>query len=201
MLPKRNLLVMALMAAGLPIASMAAGNSSSHTAIAANAAQDNSGQSQVDSDVSTNSSTDTASDGSTTQKRKRPSKLKAVEVTGFASSVQNSIATQRNSDVIVEAVSAEQIGKLPGVSIADTLGRLPGLAVQRLAERHDDLQLKPGDCVGIEDTAAGIASARGAGLHTLGVATTGGRADLAAAHRVIDSFDQVSLDKLREWFG
>ena len=74
-------------------------------------------------------------------KRPKVAKLGTVEVTGFASSVQNSIATQRNSDVIVEAISAEQIGKLPGTSIADSLGRLPGLAVQSLAGRPQVLSI------------------------------------------------------------
>jgi iron complex outermembrane receptor protein len=67
--------------------------------------------------------------------------LNAVQVTGFASSVQNSIEIKRQSDSIVEAVSAEQIGKLPGTSIADTLGRLPGLAVQTVSGRPQVLTI------------------------------------------------------------
>ncbi len=139
MLPKRNLLFMAMMAAGLPMASIAAGNTANNAAIAANGAQDNSSQDQSGSQDTANG---TGTPNTAEQKRrKKASKLKAVEVTGFSSSVQNSIATQRNSDMIVEAVSAEQIGKLPGVSIADTLGRLPGLAVQRLAGRPQVLTI------------------------------------------------------------
>ncbi|WP_049621720.1 TonB-dependent receptor [Frateuria defendens] len=67
--------------------------------------------------------------------------LEAIAVQGFSSSLQNSIATQRNADEIVEAVSSEQIGKLPGVSIADTLGRLPGLTVQTLSGRPQVLTI------------------------------------------------------------
>ncbi|HEX5960756.1 MAG TPA: TonB-dependent receptor [Rhodanobacteraceae bacterium] len=67
--------------------------------------------------------------------------LGAIQVTGFASSVQNSIEIKRQSDSIVEAVSAEQIGKLPGTSIADTLGRLPGLAVQTVSGRPQVLTI------------------------------------------------------------
>ena len=61
--------------------------------------------------------------------------MQAVQVNGFVSSIENSTALKRNADSIVEAVSAEQVGKLPGTSIADTLGRLPGLAVQTLNGR------------------------------------------------------------------
>lgn len=68
-------------------------------------------------------------------------KMQAVEVTGFISSIENSTALKRNSDSIVEAVSAEQMGKLPGVSIADTLGRLPGLTVQRVSGRPQVLTI------------------------------------------------------------
>ncbi|WP_426661609.1 TonB-dependent receptor [Rhodanobacter aciditrophus] len=60
------------------------------------------------------------------------SQLGAVVVTGISSSIQSALDTKRNSDDIVEAISAEDIGKLPDVSIADSLARLPGLATQRV---------------------------------------------------------------------
>lgn len=68
-------------------------------------------------------------------------KLQAVEVSGYVSSLENAINIKRNASTIVEAVSAEQIGKLPGVSIADTLGRLPGLAVQTVDGRPQVLTI------------------------------------------------------------
>ncbi len=54
-----------------------------------------------------------------------------IVVTGIRRSIENSIATKRNSDSIVEAISAEDIGKLPDASIAESLARLPGLTGQR----------------------------------------------------------------------
>ena len=47
--------------------------------------------------------------------------LEQVTVTGLRSSIETSIATKRNSDSIVEAVSSEDIGKLPETSIAESL--------------------------------------------------------------------------------
>jgi len=73
--------------------------------------------------------------------RNAPKKLQAVEVNGFVSSIENSTALKRNASTIVEAVSAEQVGKLPGVSIADSLGRLPGLAVQTVDGRPQVLTI------------------------------------------------------------
>lgn len=55
----------------------------------------------------------------------------SVTVTGIRGSIETSIATKRASDNIVEAISAEDIGKLPDVSIAESLARLPGLTGQR----------------------------------------------------------------------
>ena len=57
--------------------------------------------------------------------------LDTVVVTGIRHSIETSIATKRNSDSIVEAISAEDIGKLPDSSIAESLARLPGLTGQR----------------------------------------------------------------------
>lgn len=54
-----------------------------------------------------------------------------VTITGIRAAIETSISTKRNSDQIVEAVSAEDIGKLPDASIAESLARLPGLTGQR----------------------------------------------------------------------
>jgi TonB-dependent receptor len=54
--------------------------------------------------------------------------LGTVTVTGFRHAIETSIETKRNADSIVEAITAEDIGKLPDVSIAESLARLPGVA-------------------------------------------------------------------------
>ncbi|MFK2878377.1 TonB-dependent receptor [Rhodanobacter hydrolyticus] len=66
------------------------------------------------------------------QKKVEASQLGAVVVNGISNSIQSALDTKQNSDDIVEAISAEDIGKLPDVSIADSLARLPGLATQRV---------------------------------------------------------------------
>jgi HAD superfamily hydrolase (TIGR01509 family) len=74
------------------------------------------------------------------------------------------------------------------------------MAVEQLAALHPDLGLAPKDCLAIEDTAAGIESARGAGLMTLGITTTGLASSLSRAHRVEPGLEGVSLTTLRQWF-
>lgn len=59
-------------------------------------------------------------------------KLEQVQVKGIRSAIESAISLKRNADAIVEAVSAEDLGKLPDASIAESLARLPGLAAQRV---------------------------------------------------------------------
>jgi len=54
-----------------------------------------------------------------------------VVVTGIRASIESAIATKRNSDGIVEALNAEDIGKLPDTTVAESVARLPGVTAQR----------------------------------------------------------------------
>ncbi|MBV1901935.1 MAG: TonB-dependent receptor [Kordiimonadaceae bacterium] len=65
-----------------------------------------------------------------------------IIVTGFRKSLQDTIALKRHSSSIVEAISAEDIGKLPDVSIAESLARLPGLAGQRTRGRTSVISIR-----------------------------------------------------------
>lgn len=60
-----------------------------------------------------------------------PQTLDTVVVTGIRKGVEDAIATKRNNSSIVEAISSEDIGKLPDVTVAESLGRVSGVAVQR----------------------------------------------------------------------
>jgi len=68
--------------------------------------------------------------------------LEAVQVTGFRAGVETSIEVKRESNQIVEVVSAEDLGKLPDISIADSITRLPGLAGQRVAGRTSTISIR-----------------------------------------------------------
>ncbi len=71
-----------------------------------------------------------------------PTNLDAITVTGIRRGIESAIAVKRNSDSIVEAISAEDIGKLPDVSIAESLARLPGLAAQRVDGRAQVISIR-----------------------------------------------------------
>ncbi|MFO1252537.1 MAG: TonB-dependent receptor [Inhella sp.] len=58
-------------------------------------------------------------------------KLDTVVVTGIRKGIEDAISVKKNKDSIVEAISAEDIGKLPDTTIAEALARLPGVTTQR----------------------------------------------------------------------
>lgn len=70
------------------------------------------------------------------------SQLDAVVVTGIRGSIQNALKAKQNADNIIEAISAEDIGKLPDASIAESLARLPGLATQRVDGRANVISIR-----------------------------------------------------------
>ncbi|MBL0090617.1 MAG: TonB-dependent receptor [Ideonella sp.] len=60
-----------------------------------------------------------------------PADAQSVVVTGIRRAIETSVTSKRNSDSIIEAISSEDLGKLPDTSIAESLARLPGLTGQR----------------------------------------------------------------------
>jgi iron complex outermembrane receptor protein len=54
-----------------------------------------------------------------------------VTVTGIRRAIESAITAKKEADTIVEAVSSEDLGKLPDPSVADAIARLPGVAAQR----------------------------------------------------------------------
>lgn len=68
--------------------------------------------------------------------------LSTVVITGIRKGIEDAISVKKNSDSIVEAISAEDIGKLPDSSIAESISRLPGLASQRVAGRSQTISVR-----------------------------------------------------------
>jgi iron complex outermembrane receptor protein len=66
----------------------------------------------------------------------------AIVITGFRASLQNAVNAKKRQDQIIESVSAEDIGKLPDNSIAESIARLPGLAAQRTQGRASIISIR-----------------------------------------------------------
>ena len=68
--------------------------------------------------------------------------LDTVRVTGIRAAIATAVETKNESTSIVEVVSAEDIGKLPDISIADSISRLPGLTMQRVDGRAQVIHIR-----------------------------------------------------------
>ena len=68
--------------------------------------------------------------------------LDGIVVTGIRRAIEASIDTKQAEDTVVEAISAEDIGKLPDASIADSIARLPGLTAQRFGGRAQEINIR-----------------------------------------------------------
>ncbi|MHA4869081.1 TonB-dependent receptor [Duganella sp. PWIR1] len=65
-----------------------------------------------------------------------------VVVAGIRRGIEDAISVKKDATSIVETISAEDIGKLPDVSIAESIARLPGLAAQRVAGRAQVISIR-----------------------------------------------------------
>lgn len=59
--------------------------------------------------------------------------IEEVVVTGIKGSLERSVDVKRSAASVVDAISAEDIGKLPDVTIADSLQRVSGIQIRRSA--------------------------------------------------------------------
>ena len=66
----------------------------------------------------------------------------AIVITGLRRSLQDSIEIKRRERSVVEVVSAEEIGKLPDTSIAESIARLPGITAQRVKGRAEIVSIR-----------------------------------------------------------
>lgn len=69
-------------------------------------------------------------------------KSTTVVVTGIRKGIEDAISVKKNSNAIVEAISAEDIGKLPDTSIAESIARLPGLSAQRVNGQAQQISIR-----------------------------------------------------------
>jgi len=65
-----------------------------------------------------------------------------IVVTGFRRGLEKAVVEKKTRDQIVESISAEDIGKLPDASIAESIARLPGLTSQRVSGRSQTISIR-----------------------------------------------------------
>ena len=67
------------------------------------------------------------------QQAPAPEAKETVTVTGIRASLEKSLDTKRNSDTVMEVITAEDIGKTSDKNIADAVSRLPGVTISSAA--------------------------------------------------------------------
>ncbi|MCM2337442.1 MAG: TonB-dependent receptor [Lysobacter sp.] len=83
-----------------------------------------------------------SADDAAAQAKQADTTVETVTVTGIRSAIISAVETKAESTSIVEAISAEDLGKLPDISIADSISRLPGLTMQRKEGRGEVIHIR-----------------------------------------------------------
>jgi len=60
--------------------------------------------------------------------------LDGISVTGVRASIQKSLVDKRNALGVVDAISAEDMGKFPDLNLSESLQRIPGITLDRNTE-------------------------------------------------------------------
>jgi iron complex outermembrane recepter protein len=68
--------------------------------------------------------------------------IETVTVTGFRASLANALERKQTSNVLMESVTPEDIGKMPDKDVAESLQRLPGVQIDRSAGEGTQVRIR-----------------------------------------------------------
>lgn len=60
-----------------------------------------------------------------------------IVVEGISAALKNALEIRRNADVILDGISADDIGSTPDLNLGEALQRIPGVQINRSADRRD----------------------------------------------------------------
>jgi len=83
-----------------------------------------------------------AQEDNQTEEKKATNNIEVIEVTGFRRSLIQSINQKRFADTVSEQLSADDLGSLPDVSMADALTRLPGISAVRTGGQAAEINIR-----------------------------------------------------------
>lgn len=76
------------------------------------------------------------------QEAQQNDEVEVIEVKGFSTSLIKSLNQKRFSDTVSEQLSADDLGGLPDVSMADALTRLPGISAVRTGGQAAEINIR-----------------------------------------------------------
>lgn len=71
--------------------------------------------------------------------------VQVVEVSGIRASLQTSVNIKKNANAVVDALSAEDVGKLPDSDVGESLGRIAGVSVDREFGQGSSVSIRGSD--------------------------------------------------------
>ncbi|QMW14771.1 MULTISPECIES: TonB-dependent receptor [Pseudoalteromonas] len=83
-----------------------------------------------------------ANEAERTSAKELDPELEVIEVRGFSRSLIQSLNQKRFSDTVSEQLSADDLGALPDVSMADALTRLPGISAVRTGGQAAEINIR-----------------------------------------------------------
>jgi len=111
----------------------------------------------------------------------------AIVVTGIRASLERSIAIKREAPGVVDAISAEDIGKFPDTNLAESLQRIPGVSINRTNGEGSQVTVR-----GFGPT-YNLVTLNGRQLATAAVSVVGGDQNSDGAQGTSRSFDFSNL--------
>jgi len=111
----------------------------------------------------------------------------AIVVTGIRASLERSIQIKREAPGIVDAISAEDIGKFPDTNLAESLQRIPGVSINRTNGEGSQVTVR-----GFGPT-YNMVTLNGRQLATAAVSVVGGDQNSDGAQGTSRSFDFSNL--------
>ncbi|WP_394189627.1 TonB-dependent receptor [Pseudoalteromonas atlantica] len=76
------------------------------------------------------------------EKNEQEDDIEVIEVRGIRSSMAENLAIKRLSNSIVDAITAEDIGKFPDKNVADSLQRVPGVVISRSGGEGENVSIR-----------------------------------------------------------
>ncbi|WOI52670.1 TonB-dependent receptor [Parvularcula sp. LCG005] len=110
-----------------------------------------------------------------------------ITVSGIRASLQDAMDIKRDSDGVVDAISAEDIGKFPDTNLAESLQRITGVAINRVNGEGSEVTVR-GFGGGFN-----LVTLNGRAMPTANVATVGGDQSADFANGSSRSFDFSNL--------
>ena len=71
--------------------------------------------------------------------------VQTVEVSGIRASLQTAVNIKKNANAVVDALSAEDVGKLPDSDVGESLGRVAGVSVDREFGQGSSVSIRGSD--------------------------------------------------------